>query len=66
MSTNPTTEIAFYAAGFIVQVHGVWTDKALNQFRDFLKRRGLDPSDEALMAALRQAGEEYLDGPGCI
>jgi hypothetical protein len=66
MSTNPTTEIAFYAAGFIVQVHGVWTDKALNQFRDFLKRRRLEPSDDALMAILRTEKEKYLDGPACL
>jgi hypothetical protein len=66
MSTNSTTEIAFHASGFIVQVHGVWTDKALNQFRDFLQRRRLEPSDDELMAIVRAAQEKYLDGPACL
>jgi hypothetical protein len=66
MPTNSATELQIHALGFIVKVHGTWTEAALNQFRDFLKRRGLDPSDEALMATLRQAREKYLDGPGCL
>jgi hypothetical protein len=38
-----------------VKVHGVWTENALNQFRDFLNRRRLDPSDDELMTILRCA-----------
>jgi hypothetical protein len=64
MATNSTTELRFHASGFIVKVHGVWTEKALNQFRDSLKLRRLAPSDDELMTILRQAKERYLDGPG--
>jgi hypothetical protein len=64
MSTNSTTDLQFHASGFIVKVHGVWTEKALNHFRDFLKLRGLAPSDDELMTILRQAKERYLDGHG--
>ena len=49
-----------------MKVHGVWTENALNQFRDFLTRRRLDPSDDELMTILRQAKERYLDGPSCL
>ena len=49
-----------------MKVHGVWTEKALNHFRDFLKLRGLAPSDDELMTILRQAKERYLDGHGCL
>ena len=64
MPTNSTTELQFHASGFIVKVHGTWTNDALHQFRDFLKRRGLDPSDDELMAILRHGKEKYLNGPG--
>jgi hypothetical protein len=63
---NSTNELQFHASGFIVKVHGMWTDEALHQFCGFLKRRGLDPSDEALMTSLRQARDKYFDGPGCL
>ena len=66
MSTNSTTELQFHASGFIVKVHGVWTEQALQQFRHFLKLRELDPSDDDLTAILRQAKESYLDGPGLL
>jgi hypothetical protein len=64
MSTNSTTDLQFHASGFIVKMHGVWGEKTLNQFRHFLKLRRLDPSEDELMAILRQAQESYLDGPG--
>jgi hypothetical protein len=64
MSTNPTTELQFHASGFIVKVHGAWTEKALNQFRHSLKLRRLAPSENELMTTLRQAKERYLNGPG--
>ena len=66
MFTNSTTELAFHASGFIVKVNGVWTENALNQFRDFLSRRGCRPSDDELMTVLRYAQEKYLDRAGCL
>ena len=66
MFTNSTTELEFHASGFIAKVNGGWTENALNQFRDFLTRRGFRPSDDELMTILRCAKEKYLDGPGCL
>jgi len=66
MFRNSTTELEFHAAGFIAKVNGVWTENALNQFRDFLTRRGFHPSDDELITVLRCAQEKYLDGPGCL
>jgi len=64
MSTNSTTELQLHASGFIVKVNGAWTEKALDQFRHFLKLRELAPSADELITVLRQAKESYLDGPG--
>jgi hypothetical protein len=64
MLTNSTTELQFHASGFIVKVNGAWTEKALDQFRHFLRLRELAPSDDELMAVLRDAKARYLDGPG--
>jgi len=66
MFTNSTTELEFHASGFITKVNGGWTENALNQFRDFLTRRGFRPSDDELITILRCAKEKYLDGPGCL
>ena len=66
MFRNSTTELEFHAAGFIAKVNGVWTKNALNQFRDFLTRRGFHPSDDELITVLLCAQEKYLDGPGCL
>lgn len=66
MLTNAITELEFHASGFIAKVNGVWTENALNQFRDFLARREFRPSDDELITALRRAQEKYLDGPGCL
>ena len=62
MPTNDITELQFHASGFIVRVHGVWTEKALNQFREFLKLRGIEPTDDELIRILRAAKEDYLAG----
>jgi hypothetical protein len=66
MSTYSLTELEFHAAGFIAKVNGVWTEKGLHQFKDFLRSRRLDPSDHELMMTLRQAREKYLNGFGCL
>jgi hypothetical protein len=66
MQTNCAPELQFHVSGFIVKVNGVWTEKALNQFRNFLNLRRLGPSDDELMTILRQAKKKYLDGPSCL
>jgi hypothetical protein len=63
MPTNSTTELKFHASGFIVKVHGAWTEQALEQFRHFLTLRKLAPSEDELMTVLCQAKEDYLDAP---
>src|SRR3954464_12786980 len=55
MPTNDITELQFHASGFIVRVHGVWTENALNQFREFLKLRRLEPTDHELIRFWAQA-----------
>ena len=37
MWTSSLDELEFHVSGFIVKVNGVWTEKALDQFRHFLK-----------------------------
>src|SRR5215469_14674814 len=64
MPTNSTTELQFHASGFIPKVNGAWTEKALDQFRHFLRLRNLAPSDNELMTVLFQAKARYLHGPG--
>jgi hypothetical protein len=66
MTTNSMTDLQSHASGFIVKVNGVWSENALCQFRDFLQRRGLDPSDDELMLVLRQVQQKYLEGRGCL
>ena len=62
MSTSSLDELEFHASGFIVKVHGVWTEKALDQFRHFLKLRRIEPTDDELTVVLRHAKETYLNG----
>jgi len=66
MLTNSMTELQFHVAGFIAKVNGVWTEKALEQFREFLRLRRFDPPDDELMMILREARERYLNGFGCV
>jgi hypothetical protein len=61
-STRPTTDLEFHASGFIVKVHGSWTDASLKQFRHFLHLRGLKPMDDQLMPVLARAKQQYLQG----
>jgi hypothetical protein len=61
-STNPTTDLEFHASGFMVKVHGLWTDASLKQFRHFLHVRRLEPTDDQLMAVLAHAKQQYLKG----
>ena len=43
--TPARTDLEFHASGFIVKVQGLWTDTALHEFGQFLRVRGLLPSD---------------------
>ena len=64
MSTEPASDLAFHASGFVVKVNGAWTEDALKQFRHYLKLRHLEPSSDKLAAVLNEAKENYLDGCG--
>jgi hypothetical protein len=61
-STKPTTDLEFHASGFMVKVHGSWTDTSLKQFRHFLRVRRLEPAHDQLMALLANARQQYLNG----
>jgi hypothetical protein len=62
MPVDTPNELEFHASGFIVKVHGTWTDKALDQFRHFLQLRNVAPSKNELFAVLQQAKEKYWNG----
>ena len=66
MITSAASELPFHASGFIVKVNGEWTDKALDQFRHYLKLRQIEPSNDELLSALSQAREKFLQGPSCL
>jgi hypothetical protein len=61
-STKAATDLEFHASGFMVKVHGSWTDASLKQFRHFLRARRLEPTDDQLMAVLAYAKQQYLKG----
>jgi hypothetical protein len=61
-STRSTTDLEFHASGFIVRVHGSWTDASLKEFRHFLHLREFEPTDDQLMAVLARAKQQYLQG----
>lgn len=60
--TPARTDLEFHASGFIVKVQGSWTDTALHEFRQFLRVRGLLPSDRELEIVLARAREQYCKG----
>lgn len=55
-------EIDFHASGLLVKVEGSWTEAALNQFRHFLRLRGLVPSATELEDALERSRKNYFAG----
>lgn len=61
MFLSAAAALQFHASGFLIKVHGAWTEQALQQFRHYLRLCGLTPSDEELMTALLQAKEKYLE-----
>lgn len=61
-SSDFADELEFQASGFVVKVAGSWTDLSVEQFRAYLKARGLLPSEEELRAALARAKENFLQG----
>jgi len=40
-TSDAMTDLEFHASGFVARVGGTWTDSALEQFRDYLKKMGL-------------------------
>ena len=37
-TSDAVTDLEFHASGFVAKVGGTWTDSALEQFRDYLKK----------------------------
>jgi (2Fe-2S) ferredoxin len=61
-SAEPAKDLEFHASGFIVKVHGSWTDTALQEFRQFLRLRGLGPTNGDLESVLARAKQQYSEG----
>lgn len=66
VSAASTTDLEFHTAGFVVKVHGSWTEKALEDFRKYLNRKGLFPSDGEVLRVLERARCLYFDGGACL
>jgi hypothetical protein len=60
------TDLEFHCAGFVVKVHGSWTETALEDFRKYLKRKGLVPTAAEVLGALELAKTKYLQGDACV
>jgi hypothetical protein len=56
------SDLKYHAAGCVVRVQGSWPDEALKQFRSYLGRQGLFPSEDELRTALEQAKEQCFQG----
>ena len=46
--TQVASALEYHAAGFVVRDQGSWTNEALRQFRGYLGRQGLFPSEDEL------------------
>jgi len=47
-------------------VHGSWTDKALEELRKYLNRKGLFLSEGELLEVLESGKARYLEGDACL
>src|SRR5215813_6369403 len=47
-TSDAMTDLEFHASGFVARVGGTWTDSALEQFRDYLKKIGITTSADEL------------------
>lgn len=65
-ASTSSDNLEFHAAGFLVKVHGSWTDEALADFRKYLARKGLSPTDGEILETLELAKARYLEGDACL
>ncbi len=56
------TDLEFHSSGFVVKLGGTWTDSALEQFRDYLKKIGIPASVDELCAVVEGAKEKFWQG----
>lgn len=56
------TDLKFHASGFVAKVGGTWTDTALEQFRDYLKKIGILTSEDELRAVVENVKEKFWQG----
>src|SRR5262245_15109964 len=61
-TSDAMTDLEFHATGFVAKVGGTWTDSALEQFRDYLKRIGIPTSGEELDAVIQSAKKKFWQG----
>ena len=56
------TDLESHASGFVAKVGGTWTDAALEQFGDYLKKIGIFTSEDELCAVVDNAKEKFWQG----
>jgi hypothetical protein len=61
-ASDAATDLEFHASGFVAKVGGTWTDSALEQFRDYLKKIGIPTSVDELCAVVEGAKEKLWQG----
>src|SRR5215831_5460722 len=61
-TSDAMTDLEFHASGFVARVGGTWTDSALEQFRDYLKKIGIPTSVDELDAVVESAKEKFWQG----
>src|SRR5262245_3430305 len=61
-TSGAMTDLEFHASGFVAKVGGSWTDSALEQFRDYLKKIGIPASVDELNAVVENAKEKFWQG----
>src|SRR5215475_6316324 len=61
-TSDVTNDLEFHASGFVARVGGTWTDSALEQFRDYLKKIGIPTSVYELDAVVESAKKKFWQG----
>ena len=61
-ASDAMTDLEFHASGFVAKVGGSWTDSALEQFRDYLKKIGIPTSVDELCVVVEGAKEKFWQG----
>src|SRR5215471_21731818 len=61
-ASDAMTDLEFHASGFVAKVGGSWTDSAVEQFHDYLKKIGIPTSVDELCVVVEGAKEKFWQG----